>query len=108
MERRIAEIDRLIPSPEQRAQEVYNAIKQTLPDKTNWDVICFCINYLGLSAQAYDWMESAVRHLSRQIYNAHYFKTEELGLTSDIQKESLIMLTPEEWATTSRNSPSTK
>lgn len=105
MERRVEELDRLTPSPEDRAQVVYNTIKTHLPEATNWDVICFCINYLALSSLSYEWLKDATMHLARQVYNAHYFKTEELGLTTQAEQKSKLIITPEEWRTTSRKDP---
>lgn len=80
-EQRIKFVDSQIPSPEARAKSVYDFIKEHAGDKfSNWDIICFCVNYLAFSAEAYPWVKDIVKVLNRYVYNAHYLKTEDLGL----------------------------
>ena len=71
------ERDKETPSPGVRAGYILNLIKETDPDITNWDLLCFCIEYLGSQILIYDWLShKASSDLIVQIYQAHYFRVE--------------------------------
>jgi|SRR5215203_720207 len=68
----IAAIDAQTLSPAARAQVVWAALKEKLPDATNWDLICFCTEYLGYCVSEFEWLEPPAKRLSTLVYTAHY------------------------------------
>ena len=77
IERRIKEYDKIDPSPSDRALYVYNLISRNAPDLTEWDITCFCAEYLGLvSAQAFPFLLSNARELAKMVYSIHYQERE--------------------------------
>lgn len=68
------EIDKKYPSPETRAQNVWERIRVGSPteEPTNWDLLCFAVHILGLFAAEHPWLEIPARHLNKMIYTAHY------------------------------------
>jgi hypothetical protein len=67
----IASVDLKCASPEQRAWSVYEYLKQS--HFTTWDILCFCVNWLGVMTAVWPWMESPVKVLSGLVHRAHYF-----------------------------------
>lgn len=59
-------------SPEDRAKHVFNLIKEKAPELTNWDLICFSANYLGMISGAFPWLEVPAKHICKLVYTAHY------------------------------------
>lgn len=77
IESRMDERDKETPSPEVRAGYVLNLIKDANNDITNWDLLCFAIEYLGSQVLVYDWLSAkAILLLNTEIYQAHYFRDE--------------------------------
>lgn len=75
LEQRISERDKLTPSPEVRAGYILNLIKDHNNDITNWDLLCFCSEYLGSQVLVYDWLDmNAVRAIVSTIQEAHYMR----------------------------------
>jgi len=76
--KRVELIDKITPSPYTRAQSVYTILrKQNL---SNWDLVCFCIEFLALQAHTYNWLTSFIKPLARIVYTTHYYEGESIGL----------------------------
>lgn len=79
----ISEVDRLKSPPGERAMRIWNIIKSIngkLPrDKeiTDWDLMCFCAEYLGSQSLAYPWLQSSIKPVLSLIYNQHYLLNED-------------------------------
>jgi hypothetical protein len=69
---RIQESDQISPSPEDRAAVVLAFIRQHMPDLTNWDLICFCSNYLAAESLSIQWLQPPAKEITRLVYTAHY------------------------------------
>jgi hypothetical protein len=75
--RRIEERDLKSPNPEVRAGYILNLIKNTNNDVTNWDLICFCVEFLGAQIAVYDWLDQdMIRTLTQRVYIAHYTRND--------------------------------
>lgn len=96
---RIREIDSSIPSPSQRAEMVWEALKQALPNATNWDVLCFCVEFQGMMSQEYLWLEEAAKASARIVYAAHYMFPEKIDGASAITPRDI-----HQWGLTRRES----
>lgn len=59
-------------SPSQRAAEVWKIIKAQNPHITDWDVLCFSVEYLGMISPVYPWIEEAAKNAAKLVYTAHY------------------------------------
>jgi hypothetical protein len=67
-----AAIDAITPSPQARAEYIYNLLKTEHPELTTWDIMCFCAEFFGLMSVKWSWLKDQARVLSRLIYMAHY------------------------------------
>lgn len=76
LEARIREVDAQYPSPDERAQVVWELLKTAAPNLTAWDVICFAANYLGWQSAAMPWLNLPAKHICRLVYTAHYVDRE--------------------------------
>lgn len=75
--RRIKDRDSLTPSPEERAGYVLNLIKDHNNKITNWDLLCFCTEFLGSQVLLYDWLdERAIKLITIRVQTAHYMRDE--------------------------------
>lgn len=73
-----------LKSPEQRALEVYAYLRES--KFTTWDVLCFCVNWMGAMSAVWPWLEMPVKVLSGLVYKAHYFFTDKvLGEESKLE-----------------------
>jgi hypothetical protein len=75
------EVDKQYLSPNQRAEAIHAVLKEHIPDATMWDVVCFCVEMLGIASLdpgLQPVIGDSIKVLSRQIYSIHYFNTEEL------------------------------
>lgn len=70
----IEDIDRRVKSPQERAQEIWSALQRYCPKAFDWDIICFCIEYLGMMSQTptYSFLEVDAKSINRIVYRAHY------------------------------------
>lgn len=82
-------IDERIASPSQRAEMIWEALKQALPDATNWDVLCFCVEFQGMISQEYLWLEEAAKKAATLVYSAHYLYPEKVDASSGISPRDL-------------------
>src|SRR5689334_7783448 len=68
----MAEKDKEIESPSSRAARVLGYIEFSYPELTQWDMICFCAEYLGMQSAALPAIEPETRKLLSLIYSMHY------------------------------------
>src|SRR3990167_2964229 len=66
----VARVDKTKSSPSQRATLVYKILLES--DLNNWDVVCFCDEYLGLMIETMPHIEKPAKELSQLIYTQHY------------------------------------
>lgn len=69
----IREVDQNVDSPSHRAAIVWQNIKVSYPNWTTWDLLCFCVELLGMVSAEFPWLKSSAVQLSRLVYSAHYF-----------------------------------
>lgn len=60
------------PSPEVRAERIFSYLQETQPNLTEWDLICFSVNYLALIMPAFPYIEKPIKEIASLIYTAHY------------------------------------
>jgi len=69
-------IDRMYLTPSERASKVHELIQKNRGDGefSDWDIICYCIEYLGAQALVLEEPEflAHVAETSRWVYSAHY------------------------------------
>jgi hypothetical protein len=71
------ERDEETPSPEVRAGYILNLLLDKNKDLTNWDLLCFAMEYLASQVLVYEWLDkAAIVRLNSAIYTAHYFRDE--------------------------------
>ena len=64
------EVDKFMPSPEQRALKVWAKL-----DKSNlnvWDLVCFCAEAMGYVMPLFPEFEAVIKSLSLNVYATHY------------------------------------
>lgn len=71
----IREVKEAPDGPEARAQKVYRYLLQN-KELTNWDLICFCAEYVGSMVSTLPWIEEPARSLIRLVYLAHHVRFE--------------------------------
>lgn len=70
----IAEIDAKFLSPDKRAAQVLELLKDKIDSTlTVWDIVCFCAEYLAYLSTTYDLLEPGAKELNRAVYRLHYF-----------------------------------
>lgn len=76
LSRGLEAFDKVTPSPEARATAIYNALKVDHPEYTEWDLICFCVNYLAKMTVVYTYLTDYIKPLCTIVYKAHYLATD--------------------------------
>ena len=72
LEKRISLVDERIPSPSQRAEYVWRHLRTTAPDLTDWDILCFAVEYIAMMTPVYPWLLTSARAVAQLVYTAHY------------------------------------
>lgn len=85
-EQHIAEVDRLYVSPGERANYIWALLKSEHPDLTDWDVICFAGEFLGMMSSQHLWLTEAAKRVVGLIYAAHYMNAEQIDANSTIKR----------------------
>lgn len=67
----INRVDKWSDSPSVRASDVWARVAGA--GYTDWDIICFASEALGLLSERYPYLRAQTVTLSRLIYSAHYF-----------------------------------
>jgi hypothetical protein len=78
VDERIARVDGLVDSPKIRAGKVFQALKPH--DFTNWDLICFSVEWLAGQSLVFNWLTGIMKDLASKLYYAHYYMGDEIGL----------------------------
>lgn len=81
----IGTVDKQIASPSERAALVWNLLRSEHPDLTDWDLICFSTEYLGMMVQVHPWLEELAKKLAALVYTAHYL-TPDTDVSSSIER----------------------
>jgi hypothetical protein len=79
-ETHIEQIDKMMPSPSERARIVWEAIQRNTKISyiSNWDVVCFSVETLGLMSAEFPWMKEAAVQISKLVYRAHYLNHDKI------------------------------
>lgn len=88
IKRRMEDTDKHIASPEARARHVFNILKTKAPELTQWDLVCFSAEFLGMQSAAYPWLRENSIALCKLIYHAHYIATEGVDRESSLRNTS--------------------
>lgn len=83
----IKKIDALTRSPSQRAGIVWERLSLPTDRISNWDLICFCAETLGLMSSEFPWLKQAAMMVSKIVYKAHYLNHDRI-----IDSEHVIAL----------------
>lgn len=83
LDRRIKEIDAIIPSPSDRATRVWTLLQTHDPDLTTWDILCFCAEFMGMTSERYQWILPISKRFVRLVYSAHYYDEHRTDAESD-------------------------
>lgn len=75
----ISEVDREFASPEERAEKVWKAIYPIVKDFSDWDMLCFCGNWIVLMSARWPFIKFPAVDLNKLIYSAHYQDRESDG-----------------------------
>lgn len=86
LEKQIEKIDKLTPSPSARAKKVLEILSHH--KFSNWDLICFSVEYFASQALVYTWLKVYIKPVVRVIYNAHYYMPESSYLTEVYDNDS--------------------
>jgi hypothetical protein len=78
--------DERVVSPSERAEYIWTCLKQEHPDLTDWDVLCFAGEYLGMMSPTYLWLEEPAKRVLGLIYTAHYMNPEQIDGESCIKR----------------------
>jgi hypothetical protein len=81
----VGNVDQRIASPSERAKLVWDIIRTHAPELTDWDVICFSAEYLGMMVNVQPWLEIPVKEVSKLVYTAHYL-TPDVDVSSSIKR----------------------
>ncbi|HEC64536.1 MAG TPA: hypothetical protein ENI23_04510 [bacterium] len=68
----VKRIDALTQSPQQRAGIVWNILNSSHNKLSNWDLICFSVEILGLMSSEFPWLKEAAMMVSKIVHKAHY------------------------------------
>ncbi len=68
---KIAERDKLVPSPEQRAAYLWAHVQLIKP--TLWDLICFSTEVLAIASIEHEFLQDINKKLVSVVYTAHYY-----------------------------------
>jgi hypothetical protein len=74
----IEHLDKLAPSPKELAAKVFNILKAQHSELTDYEISCFCVEFLGMMVlQEYEFLLAPVKTLSKDFYYSHYLRTYE-------------------------------
>lgn len=79
--------DRQIVSPDKRAQKVWEFIRAEKPEWTDWDLLCFCVEFIGYMSAKWPWLNPDAKTLAAIVYQAHYMQNDNEQLRSGIVSE---------------------
>lgn len=68
----VGRIDALTKSPSRRAYIVWEILSNSNNKLSNWDLICFSVEILGLMSSEFPWLKEAAMMVSKIVHKAHY------------------------------------
>jgi len=68
----IERIDNLTRSPSGRAELIWERLSIPTSKVSNWDLVCFSVETLGLMSSEFPWLREAAIAASHLVYKAHY------------------------------------
>lgn len=71
-ERIIAERDKIVPSPADRAKFLWEHLQTLEPKPTYWDIICLAAESVASMASTNEWLRDVAKALIKRVYTAHY------------------------------------
>lgn len=74
----VERIDRLTKSPSDRARVLWNDLSIPTRRISNWDLVCFCVETLGLMSSEFPWLREAAMSASHLVYKAHYLNQDRI------------------------------
>lgn len=80
-------VDEASPSPERRATVVWSLMKHHFPDLTDWDVLCFSVQFIAIMSQTWNWLEKDARSLNSLLYTAHYMMTGDHDISTGLKRD---------------------
>lgn len=88
--------------PSHRAARVYNHLSKS--EFTNWDVLCFAVEYIASMTGVLSWLAEPARHLVRLLYIAHYIRFESTSWL-DTKRLETNSLGPDTPSTSTKTEP---
>src|SRR5678815_1663124 len=68
-------VDIKYPSPQDRANAIWGIIRsdKLLANMTDWDLLCFCVEYIAMQSQQFLYFQETAKRLNNLLYTAHYY-----------------------------------
>lgn len=88
----IKKIDNLTRSPSKRADLIWEKLSLSTSKISNWDLVCFCVEVLGLMSTEFPWLREAAIAANHLVYKAHYLNHDRI-----IDSEHEIALDKKVW-----------
>lgn len=85
LKERIEAIDKLIPSPSDRAARVFQALKDSSETFDTWDIVCFAAEFLGFQIPNLEFIEDEIRKMASKVSYAHYRNPEIVSNSIEIK-----------------------
>lgn len=68
-------LDKLAPSPSELASKVYNLLKSHHSELTDYELLAFCVEFIGMQSIAgYEYLSPTAMPLIKDFYYAHYLR----------------------------------
>lgn len=64
--------DNQFASPDERARYIFNILRKYAPQATQWDLVCFAAEFLGMQAPALPALHDHAKALLKLVYMMHY------------------------------------
>jgi hypothetical protein len=87
LEKRVNEVDAVIPSPKDRAAFIHGVLQEHAPNLTVWDKVAAFAEMLGAFSIAEPGLEDVVKPLLVRVHTIHYLHGRDL--TSCLTKSNL-------------------
>lgn len=102
----IEAIDKLFPGPNERAHEIWSLIGShpDLIERTDWDWLCFCVEFIAMQSQQFPYLEELAKELNRLLYIAHY--NDRYSDAAKSERRRNIAVNPDSKSDTDRESTS--
>lgn len=76
-------VNKMMPSPEDRAGMIWTMLQDSAQGDdgsyiSNWDMICFSVEILGLFSAEFPWMKESAKQINQLVYKAHYLNHDKI------------------------------